>query len=208
MSDIETQLTEVFSKSNGDFVDLRALRDILAPGDIRDAAKLIEAKKLREARAHIESNDLIAIRSSSDGKFEVHVDLALEYVLYKNKDLKQIVNHIRNNRPGGMRAVLESTPGLFERVKTVFGDAGESFCTHQRIFERNAANFQPPHIVGIRHVRLDGKFYFAAPDLARLVLWDDAKKTPSAKNAIHSMEGAAMYDHSLQVELERTHQFS
>ena len=78
-------------------------------------------------RTQLESNGVVAVRSSSDGKFEVHVDLALEYVLYKNKDLKQFVTHVRNNRPGGIRGVLESTPGLFERVKNVFGDKGLSW---------------------------------------------------------------------------------
>ena len=125
LSDLEHQLTDVFSKH--DYVEVRALRDILAPSDLRDAAKLIEAKKLRDARKQLESNGVVAVRSSSDGKFEVHVDLALEYVLYKNKDLKQFVTHTRNNRPGGIRGVLESTPGLFERVKTVFGDKGLSW---------------------------------------------------------------------------------
>jgi len=124
MSEIETKLTDVFSKSNGDFVDIRALRDIVAPNDIRDAAKLIETKKLKDARAHLESNGVVAVRASSDGKFEVHVDLALEYVLYRNKDLKPFVTRTRNNRPGGIRAILESTPGLFERVQNVFGDTG------------------------------------------------------------------------------------
>lgn len=123
MSDIETRLTAIFSQQ-GDYVDLRALRDILAPSDTRDAAKLIEAKKLRDARAHIESNGLVAVRSSSNGKFEVHVDLALEYTLFKNKDLKQLVTHVRNNCSSGIKGILNSTPGLVERVQTVFGAAG------------------------------------------------------------------------------------
>lgn len=128
MSDAtETKLKVILS---GDYIDLRALRDILAPNDTRDAVKLIEPKKLKEARTQLELNGLVAVRASSNGKFEVHIDLALEYVLYKNKDLKQFVTHMRNNRPGGMRRVLESTPGLFERVKTVFGDTGTfKFCS-------------------------------------------------------------------------------
>lgn len=134
MSGIEDKLTAIFATE--EYIDLRALRDILAPNDIRDAAKLLEPKKLKDARAHLESNNVIAVRSSSDGKFEVHVDLALEYVLYKNKDLKQFVSHVRNNRPGGIRGVLESTPGLLERVQNVFGDAGKSFCTQTRLFKR------------------------------------------------------------------------
>ena len=127
MSEMETKLTDVFKQATGEYVDLRMLRDTVAPNDIRDAAKLIETKKLRDVRTQLESNGVVAVRSSSDGKFEVHVDLALEYVLYKNKDLKQFVTHVRNNRPGGIRGVLESTPGLFERVKNVFGDKGLSW---------------------------------------------------------------------------------
>lgn len=123
MSDIETRLTTLLSQ-NGDYVDLRALRDILAPNDVRDAAKLIEPRKLKDARTNLESNGLVAVRTSSDGKFEIHADFAFEYILYRNKDLKALVARFRTNRPGGIRSVLESTPGLPERVQTVFGDAG------------------------------------------------------------------------------------
>ena len=137
MSDtIETQLTAILT--TGDYIDLRALRDVLAPNDIRDAAKLIDVKKLREARAHLESNGLVAVRASSAGKFEVHVDLALEYVLYRNKDLKTFVTNIRSNRPGGIRGLLESTPGVFERVQTVFGDAGNVLVYLPMIFLKKA----------------------------------------------------------------------
>ena len=125
MSDIETRLTAIFFQQ-GDYVDLRALRDIVAPSDVRDAAKLIEPKKLKDARTHLESNGLVAVRESSTGKFEVHVDLALEYVLYRKKELKTFVASIRNIRPGGIRNILDSTPGLFERVQIVFGDTGKS----------------------------------------------------------------------------------
>lgn len=61
--------------------------------------------------------------------------------------------------------------------------------------------------LGIRHVRLDGKFYFAAPDLARLVLWDSERKTPSPQNAALSVTTAAGMDKNLSEELRRTFQF-
>ena len=123
MSDaMETQLTPIFDSE--EFIDLCTLRDILAPNDIRDVTKILDAKKLKDTRTHLEANGIVAVRAPSNGNFEVHVDLALEYVLFKNKDLKQFVTNIRNSRHGGIRTVLESTPGLFERVKTVFGDKG------------------------------------------------------------------------------------
>lgn len=121
MSDIEAKVSEIFSNSN-DYVDLRVLRDILAPSDTRDAVKLIETKKLRDVRAQIESNGVVAARSSSDGKFEVHVDLALEYTTSRNKGLTSFVTRMRETRL--IIEEIRQYPGLSERVRHVFGTAG------------------------------------------------------------------------------------
>lgn len=61
---------------------------------------------------------------------------------------------------------------------------------------------------GIRHVRLDGIIYFAATDLARLVLWDNASKTPTSRHASHLVTLAAKKDEILQKQLQHTYTFS
>jgi len=121
MSDIEAKVSDIFSNSK-DYIDLRVLREILAPGDTRGVAKLIETKKLRDMRAQIESNGVVAARSSSDGKFEVHVDLALEYAMSKNKGLMPFVTRMRDKRL--IIEEIRQYPGLSERVRIVFGTTG------------------------------------------------------------------------------------
>lgn len=151
--------------------------------DQRETVKLLVPKKLIEARARI-ATDLGFDPVRQDGvRVFVHFELALGVVEHRRSDLKGQCRRWKCAFENALTHIIQSVPELDARVESVFGNTG------------------------IRYTRLDGKFFFAATDLARLVLWDDVRKTPSPQHAARDVQAAAAVDPTLQDELKRVFQF-
>lgn len=82
-----------------------------------------------------------------------------------------------------VKQIVRSVPELGARVDTVFGNTG------------------------IRYTRMDGKFYFAATDMAKLVLWDEEKQTPCQRDLSIYVDRAGAADENLRMACSHTHQF-
>lgn len=113
----------------------------------------------------------------------VHPELALEVVKTRRSDLKDFIRHCETVHVDDLSLVIGSTPEILTRIQEVFGDANK-----------------------IRHVKLNGKFFFAAVDLAKIALWN-GDQTPSNANIAHYVTRTSAADKELNAALGRVHQF-
>jgi len=113
----------------------------------------------------------------------VFYELAYEVIVHRRADLKHTVQVWKGERGDAVQQIVSAVPELAVRVQDVFGETG------------------------IRHTKIDGKFYFAASDMAKLVLWDKETQNPSQNNITFYLERAKGNDAALRMAFERTFQF-
>lgn len=164
------------------FVDLSQIHKLVAPVDQRETVMLLSPKKIADVRARLTTHDFDPVRLEN-GRVFVFYELAYEVIIHRRADLKQIVLEWRGERGNVIEEIVRSVPELAGRVKEVFGETG------------------------IRHARIEGKFYFAAADMAKLVLWDEQTQTPSQSALNIYVKRAAHNDDKLLTALARTYHF-
>lgn len=177
---IESRLNNIFNnKDENNFIDLSAIHALVAPHDKRPTVRLLNSAKLQQVVQRIRGNDVEPIYETRE-KVMVHHELALEVVKAKRGDLKEF---FRRWEGGDISLVICNTPEVLSRIQDVFGDAS---C--------------------IRHVKLDGKFYFAAVDLAKIALWN-GENTPDKGNISRFIQHAADLDEKLKAALDNKYRF-
>jgi len=85
----------------------------------------------------------------------------LEIVKAKRSDLEEFCRRYETVQADDITLIIGRTPEITSRIKNVFGDTSR-----------------------IRHVKLEGKFFFAAVDLAKIALWN-GDSTPDKGNISH-----------------------
>jgi len=182
-TDIITQLKEIIdARDENGFVDLSRIHKLVAPVDQRESTMLLSTKKIADVRARLTTADFDPVRVEN-GRVYVFYELAYEVIIHRRADLKQIVLEWKGERGNAVEEIVRSVPELAGRVQEVFGDNG------------------------IRHTRIDGKFYFAASDMARLVLWDEHTKTPTLSNSTVYIQRSVANDDLLAKALARKYHF-
>lgn len=165
------------------FVSLSQIHRLVAPADHRETIKLLVPKKLLEARVRI-ANDVGFDPVRQDGTHVfVHFELALLVVAHRRVDLKVQCHIWLCDFGNAIKQLVQSVPELGARLDTVFGNTG------------------------IRYTRIDGKFYFAAADMTKLVLWDEETQTPCQRDLSIYVDRAGAVDDVLRAACSHTHQF-
>jgi len=182
MSDISTQLKIILdARDERGFVDLVQIHKLVAPVDQRETIMLLSPKKIADVRARLTTTDFDPVRLDN-GVF-VFYELALEVIAFRRADLKHIVQKWKGELGDAIKQIVSAVPELALRVEDVFGNTG------------------------IRYTQIDGTFYFAATDMAKLVLWDNETQTPSQSTQAHAVEAAGRNDPILHSALTRAFQF-
>lgn len=182
MTDISTQLKFILvARDERGFVDLVQIHKLVAPVDQRETVMLLSPKKIADVRARLTTADFDPVRLDN-GVF-VFYELALDVIAFRRADLKGQCHKWKSELGDAVQQIICAVPELTLRVQDVFGETG------------------------IRHTRIDGKFYFAATDMAKLVLWDNETQTPSPSTQAHAVEAAGRNDPVLHSALTRTFQF-
>ncbi len=184
MSTDEQYFDHIFETRTDDgFVNLSEIHRLVAPTDQRDTLKLLAPKKLKDACATLTTSKFNPVRSATDGTIYAFWSLALEFALYRKPNLKELARKWRLMIDNPMSELIKTEETLQARIDHVFGKDG------------------------IRYIQLDGKFFFAAPDLARLVLWDDKSQTPTAQNTVHAIKTHSAADDVLLTLLQKVYSF-
>lgn len=139
-------------------------------------------RRLETVRARLTTADFDPVRLEN-GRVFVFYELALVVIAFRRADLKNVVQKWKGELGGALAQIVAAVPELALRVEEVFGGTG------------------------IRYTRIDGKFYFAATDMAKLVLWDEETQSPSQSTQAHMVENSKRNDAALRMAFERTFQF-
>ena len=179
---IESRLNNIFNnKDENNFIDLSAIHAVVAPHDKRPTVRLLNSAKLQQVVQRIRGNGVEPIRETRE-RVTVHPGLALEIVKTKRTDLKDFIRRWETVQADDITLLIGRTPEIISRIKDVFGDTSR-----------------------IRHVKLEGKFFFAAVDLAKVALWDGA--STDHINIPLCIQRASEKDEVLNNALSKRHQF-
>lgn len=180
---IESRLNNIFNnKDENNFIDLSAIHALLAPHDKRPTARLLNSAKIQEVVERLRGNGVEPICETPEMVIRVHHELALEVVKSKRGNLKEFVRRWETVQADELSLVIGRTPEIISRIKDVFGDTSR-----------------------IRHVKLEGKFYFAAVDLAKIALWNGA--STDNINTPLCIQRASEKDEALKNALSKRYQF-
>ena len=182
-TDIVAQLKSILDARDGQgFVDLTQIHELVAPVDKRETIMLLSPKNIADVRVRLTTTDFDPVRRENGRVFVFH-ELAYEVIVHRRVDLKYIVQVWKGERGDAVQLIVSTVPELALRVQDVFGETG------------------------IRHTRIDGKFYFAAADMAKLILWDGNTQTPSQRNCSLYVSRAGEKDELLRKGCAHTFQF-
>lgn len=181
---LESRLDAIFSTRDvHNFVNLSEIHALVARHDKRPTARLLGSAKLVQTVERLRGNGVDPSVCETGQKVFVHPELALEVVKTRRSDLKEFARRWETEQVDDLSLVVGRTPEILSRIKDVFGDTSR-----------------------IRHVKLEGKFYFAAFDLAKIALWE-GENTPSVNAISVYIQRAAEKDEDLKNAISKHHQF-